>query len=180
MKTKEILLAVGGLFLAMNYKKLFGGTPPKGGSADSSTGGGSSATSSGSSKTSTQGQPVKDGYLSNCGSFKWASGMIANARQSPSIKAEVSRFQTNCNRVNGIRKFPAYGGATKNYRIANDGLFGACTQKAALMAFPKNWLKENQIKDTNQLLGRIVYINTLLKGKSSAAIGNDLIKKNKL
>ena len=179
MKNKKIVLALGGLFLAMNYKKLFGGTPSKGGSDKSSTttGGGSSTTSGGRTSGGRTSGPVKTGYLKNCPSFKWTSDMVDFANKNPQVKAMVIEFQKNANRVNQLKIMRGY---TKNFRIKQDGYFGACTQEAALMAFPKNWFYENNIKDVFTITDRIQVINAMLKGKSTTYIYNNLIIPNKL
>lgn len=181
MKTKEIVLAVGGLFLAMNYNKLFGGTPSKGSSNSSSTGGGSSTTGGGSSRrrrrsTGTSSSPLKN-PLTNCPSFKWTSEMVDFANKNPQVKAMVKEFQRNANRVNQLKTMRGY---TKNFRIQQDGYFGACTQEAALMAFPKNWFYENNINNVFTITDRIQVINAMLKGKSTAQIMNNLIDAKKL
>lgn len=185
MKTKEIVLAVGGLFLAMNYNKLFGRTLSKGSSSNSSTGGGSSTTGGGSSRGRTRGKnsesqksgSVKTGNLTNCPSFKWTSDMVNFANKNPQVKAMVKEFQRNANRVNQLKIMRGY---TKNFRIQQDGDFGACTQEAALMAFPKNWFYENNINNVFTITDRIQVINAMLKGKSTTYIYNNLIMPNKL
>ncbi len=97
-------------------------------------------------------------YLpSKCGSFKYAKDMLKWSKSSSYRKAQVKTFQTNANLLNSYR----FGNNSKSITV--DGLFGACTNKAALTAFPVNW--ESEYPNAKSVSDRLEYINSLLKGQ---------------
>ena len=99
-------------------------------------------------------------YLpSKCGTFKWGSDLLKWSKSSSYNKAQVISFQINANLLNSYR----FGNNSKS--ITTDGIFGACTQKAALTAFPNNWEKDTDFPDARSIKDRLIYINSILKGQ---------------
>ena len=64
---------------------------------------------------------------------------------------------------NVFEKVVIFGGL--GYFLTRDGIFGACTQKAALTAFPNNWEKDTDFPDARSIKDRLIYINSILKGQ---------------
>jgi len=99
-------------------------------------------------------------YLpSKCGTFKWGSDLLKWSKSSSYNKTQVIKFQVNVNLLNSYR----FGNNSKS--ITTDGLFGACTQKAALTAFPNTWEKDTNFPDARSVTDRLQYINSLLNGQ---------------
>ena len=139
MKNKN-LIALGLIgFLAFKYKSLFA----KGGSSSSLP----------------SDKPINtNSNVSSCGSFPYASELIKKANDYNYFKVSVIKLQVEANLFNYWR----FGNSSK--RIATDGFFGACSQKACLSAFPKNW--ESDWSSLREVSDRIEYINALLEGKT--------------
>lgn len=99
-------------------------------------------------------------YLpSKCGSFKYAKDMLKWSKSSSYRKSQVETFQINANLLNSYR----FGNNKKSIKV--DGLFGACTQKAALTAFPVNWEDQDDYPNAESVVRALEYINALLKGQ---------------
>ena len=98
---------------------------------------------------------TKGGFLSPCGSFKYANALIKWSKESNANKDEVKTFQQNAN-VAGAMK-------SKNYKnIKVDGVFGACTYQAAKVAFPISFGLEPI--NPEQVINTTTTINALLRG----------------
>lgn len=93
---------------------------------------------------------------SPCGDFPMSTELIAMAKKDPLFKNLVMEMQVYANIFNQYR----FGRDFK--RIKSDGLFGACTQKALLTAFPNTW--EVWYANSRDLKRRLEYLYRLLRG----------------